>query len=472
MCSNLAVGVLRSRAAYGWQLGLAVVACLVWYGSTAGQGLPDRKNVREPAAGMAGRESCAGECHLDIRSHKHMHGPSEGNCEACHVLGNAEQHTFFYIVPKEDLCARCHALPHGNVTHAPVRDGKCMECHDPHGSEFPKALVLDPTRDLCVKCHRNDFAESSFVHGPVAIGACIVCHEPHSSSEPSLLIKDSKALCLTCHAEIQAQGEPGLHMHAALEEGCTRCHDAHASNHKYQLLGEAPGLCLSCHQARFDQITRSSKVVHGAVMAEGGCTGCHEPHSSRLASLQRGNQPEICLDCHNVSLETADGEPIVNMVKLLADNPDHHGPIREGNCTSCHEAHAAEHFRLLKEDYPPEFYAPFNIDTFKLCFMCHQPDLVLKENGTGLTGFRNGARNLHWLHVNQQKGRTCRACHEVHASKRPAHIREAVPFGSGGWLLEINFEQNEHGGSCSPGCHSPKSYARDDAPPLPTAASK
>ena len=73
----------------------------------------------------------------------------------------------------------------------------------------------------------------------------------------------------------------------------------------------------------------------------------------------------------------------------------------------------------------------------------------------GITGFRNGDENIHFRHVNKvDKGRTCRACHEVHASKRPAHIREAVPFGSGGWLLDINFEQTEDGGSCAPGCHT------------------
>jgi hypothetical protein len=95
---------------------------------------------------------------------------------------------------------------------------------------------------------------------------------------------------------------------------------------------------------------------------------------------------------------------------------------------------------------------------------------VLKEKGAGLTRFRNGEVNLHWLHVNREKGRTCRACHEVHASKNPFHIRDAVPFGSKGWLIEIKFKQTTNGGSCSPGCHSDKTYDRGDSAPAPPAA--
>lgn len=403
-----------------------------------------------------------------------MHGPAASDCGVCHVqIGEPKDHKFSYVVEKEALCARCHALPHQNVMHAPVKDGKCMECHDPHGSDHKRILKLDPKRDLCLKCHKEELTKGAFVHGPVAVGACIVCHKPHSSENPKLLITDTKSLCLTCHAEVQAKGEQGVHMHAALEQGCTRCHDPHASNHKFQLHEQAPGLCMQCHKEKFDQITKDSPVVHGAITAEGGCTGCHEPHSSKLSSLQRGTQPGVCLKCHDKVLDGPNGSHITDMAGLLAQNPDKHGPIREGACTACHSPHAGKHFRLLAEDYPQQFYAPFNLDSFKLCFKCHIPDLVLKPSARGLTQFRDGDRNLHYLHVNQEKGRTCRACHEVHASKRPAHIREAVPFGGSGWMLEINFEKSTDGGSCAPGCHKPKTYNRTaigGASPVPSTS--
>ena len=72
--------------------------------------------------------------------------------------------------------------------------------------------------------------------------------------------------------------------------------------------------------------------------------------------------------------------------------------------------------------------------------------------------------NLHYLHVNRdKKGRTCRACHETHASNAEKHIRDSVPFGKGGWELPIGFEKTASGGSCSPGCHKPIGYDRDRA---------
>lgn len=475
----VAVAPRRFAAAGGSLLVACTCAALAVAASQPQSGAGPSAPPSSPAAPQAippgdlppASRGCATECHKEIVNRKVPHGPAQSDCSVCHVqVGSTKDHKFSFILPREDLCKRCHEMPHKQVLHKPVAEGKCLDCHDPHGSDHPRVLRLDPKRDLCLKCHQQDFSKSKHVHGPVAVGACVVCHQPHSSSEPKLLSQPLATLCQSCHAEVLANIEkagPGMHRHAALDMGCTHCHDPHASEHPQQLRQAAPGLCLTCHKERFDQITAGAKVVHGAVSAEGGCTGCHEPHASRLPALQRGTEPGLCLKCHDKELTTASGRRLTNMAALLAANPDKHGPIREGACTACHSPHAGKHFSLLAEDYPPEFYAPFDVESFKLCFKCHISDLVLKDKGRGLTQFRDGERNLHFVHVNQAKGRTCRACHEVHASKRPAHIREAVPFGTTGWLLEINFEKTTDGGSCAPGCHTAKTYRRDamGAPP-------
>jgi predicted CXXCH cytochrome family protein len=423
--------------------------------------------VRAQDEPPAPRSCTTTDCHKDIAGRKHMHGPANGNCEACHVQGDPEKHKFFLIAPKEELCTKCHALPHTQSMHPPVVQGKCLECHDPHGSDFRHLLLADPKRELCAKCHKDTFSSNQFVHGPVATGACVVCHKAHGSDRPHLLVQDGPALCQTCHAEIQTAPSPGRHIHPALEQGCTKCHDPHGSGFRYQLKAQAPNLCMTCHKEKFDSIMQDSKVVHAAINEPGGCTACHEPHSSGLPKLQRDSQPQVCLSCHNKDLKTASGTKttLTNMSDLLAQNPDHHGPIREGACTTCHNPHGGDRFRMLVEDYPAVFYAPFKPENFALCFKCHIPDLVVNQSGRGLTNFRNGEKNLHFVHVNQAKGRTCRACHEVHASKRPFHIREAVPFGASGWELEINYQRSEEGGSCSPGCHKTRSYSRSGATP-------
>ncbi|MBL8747090.1 MAG: cytochrome c3 family protein [Phycisphaerae bacterium] len=455
------MGQLRQGFRYGlarWGLASACVL-LVAGGAVLGQvaGAP------KPALPATPQPSCIAECHQPIVNHTVRHDPAAADCSACHVpVGDASLHKFALPVAKEDLCVRCHQLPAEKHSHVPVAEGKCLECHDPHGSEHRAQLVGDPNRDLCLKCHNEQFMKKAFVHGPVAVGACATCHTAHSSALPRLLISDANTLCATCHAET---GKPadGMHVHKAMDQGCVSCHDAHSSDHNFQLRSVAPELCLSCHKEQFDRMTVGAPVVHGAVTEPGGCTTCHEPHSSKLAGLQRAGQPDSCLKCHDQPIKDDRGKPLTNMAKLLATNPNKHGPIRAGHCTVCHDPHAGKTFRLLPAEYPAQFYAPFSLDLYALCFRCHTSDLVTKTNGAGVTQFRDGARNLHALHVNQEKGRTCRACHEVHASQRPSHIRESVPFGTSNWLLEINYQATEEGGSCAPGCHAPKKYARPKA---------
>ena len=71
-------------------------------------------------------------------------------------------------------------------------------------------------------------------------------------------------------------------------------------------------------------------------------------------------------------------------------------------------------------DHDVHHYLAFAIERYDLCFSCHVSDLVKDKSGRGLTQFRNGDLNLHWLHVNREKGRNCRSCHQTHASSNGA----------------------------------------------------
>ncbi len=404
-------------------------------------------------------------CHSSVINKKEMHDPvAQLQCLKCHDYVDPELHLFKLTKPKNSLCTDCHEQSTTDrVIHDPVAKGDCLSCHDPHGSDTKMILRKNTTKGLCLDCHKEDYSKYDFVHGPVAAGACVICHDPHSSSFPKLLTEKTTSLCTSCHDEATPTGPGRRRQHKPIEDGCIVCHDPHASNARFQLSESVPNLCFSCHDGFKEQLDTAA-VVHSPVMDEGGCTKCHNPHFSALPKLQREAQPDLCLKCHGKPLKALDGKPLTDMAKLLKDNPNHHGPIREGACTLCHQPHASKEQRLLVKAYPPEFYAPFKIENYALCFTCHLPDLVKDESGTGLTRFRDGDKNLHWVHVNREKGRTCRACHEVHASKRPAHIREAVPFGSKGWMLEINFTKSEYGGTCSSGCHKTRSYSRSTFP--------
>src|SRR4029077_11440472 len=106
-----------------------------------------------------------------------------------------------------------------------------------------------------------------------------------------------------------------------------------------------------------------------------------------------------------------------------------HGPVKDGNCSGCHNVHGSDYTRLLAKPYPETFYAKSDPENFALCFTCHDKKLVETKEAAGLTGFRNGTQHLHFVHVKKEKGRTCRACHETHASPSPVLLRTSVPYG-------------------------------------------
>ncbi|MHC4413760.1 MAG: cytochrome c3 family protein [Planctomycetota bacterium] len=411
-------------------------------------------------------EVCANEtCHPGIVDRKVMHRPTaQRQCLDCHDYDDPARHRFELVTEKQELCWECHDLDFEEFAHAPVDEGNCTGCHDPHGSDQPGLLAKATSAGLCLDCHEQEFADRKFVHGPVAAQACLACHEPHSSPHEKLLTNAPTALCLDCHSEVVPADPAQSHRHQPLEEGCQQCHDAHASDARYQLHSEAPDLCFSCHgdvKETFD----GAKVVHAPVVDVGGCTTCHSPHFSAAPGLLAGPQADLCLNCHGKPIETATGRTLTDMSVLLKENPDRHGPVRDGECTACHQPHASEHAGLLVAEYPRTFYVPYEFERYELCFNCHSEEMVEDESGTDLTGFRHGDRNLHWLHVNRKKGRTCRICHDVHASRRPFHIRETTPFGDAGWMLKLKYEQTTNGGKCGPGCHGPQTYDRSAGAP-------
>jgi predicted CXXCH cytochrome family protein len=136
-----------------------------------------------------------------------------------------------------------------------------------------------------------------------------------------------------------------------------------------------------------------------------------------------------------------------------------HGPVQQNDCYACHDPHGSGNPLILKKYFPKEFYKPYETSSYAMCFDCHNKDIALDKITTKLTNFRNGDTNMHFLHVNKEKGRSCKACHEVHAGDQEKHVRKEVPFG-GSWKLPVNFTKTQGGGSCVVGCHKPKTYDR------------
>jgi predicted CXXCH cytochrome family protein len=447
----------------GVKRALGVSAALMLATSGLGTAVPavPESQPHEPVD-MQGKGCTAAGCHADLQQKKMLHGPvAQGTCKACHAQAAPQVHTFDYTHPREKLCEACHVVNLKNFVHKPLRDGQCTGCHDPHQSDHRFILKADPAQTLCLSCHdKEPFLQSKHIHGPVAAGACILCHESHSSWNPKLVIHQGRELCLFCHEDVDRRLAAARHVHPPAQKECGACHDPHGSEHAMQIRQKKRTLCVSCHED-IGRLLETSQRVHAAVEIDDGCGNCHNAHGTTLPRLLKRSLMDTCLSCHNKEITMPDGKKLADMATLLKDNPNHHGPVRRADCNACHDPHASPNFRLLSKVYPEYFYAPFDLGNYDLCFQCHMRDTVLVKEGRGLTRFKDGELNLHFVHVNkEEKGRSCRACHEVHASKRPAHVREQVPFGPSGWQIEINFKQTETGGSCAPACHRPKEYVR------------
>ncbi|KAF0218769.1 MAG: cytochrome C family [Geobacteraceae bacterium] len=262
------------------------------------------------------------------------------------------------------------------------------------------------------------------------------------------LLSAKQTGCLECHSGLlrDKQGK-AIHSPVAAAE-CLSCHQPvsgkrhPADKGSIALVIKGAALCLSCHEDKYKQ-----RFPHGPV-AGGSCLFCHDPHSSGNRMLLKKFGSALCFDCHDRSL--ANGQYV-------------HEPVGYGECTACHDVHGSAYRRLLKQNFSEAFYLSYSSANYALCFICHNKEIPLDQRTDTITGFRNGDRNLHYLHINKaDKGRSCKACHDPHTAGQERLVKESVP-GFGKWDIPMFFTKTATGGTCVVGCHKPKSYDRKNA---------
>ncbi len=412
-------------------------------------------------------ETClTGGCHAAIGRLTLLHQPvADGDCSSCHQQRRKEhplkgEKSFALTMQGAELCNQCHdSMGKKKVVHSPVAEGDCLSCHQPHGSANRYLLpVGDNLSELCFGCHDGEPFRRQFMHGPSAVGACTQCHSPHEADRKALLKQSIRDTCLNCHKDFAGHLQAASVIHPPVAKGaCTDCHDPHASSADFVLKKKMPDLCLGCH-TKIGQKLAKAKVRHQPVEQEGSCGSCHSTHFSKSRGLLGGEEIAVCLRCHGE--DNLGKPPLANIKKQLADKKYVHGPLQQGKCSPCHDPHGSDNFRLLTGPYPEDLYLPFQEGAYDFCLQCHDKNMLRFEDTTLYTRFRNGNRNLHFVHVaNKRKGRTCRICHEPHATDGQKLISKAgMPFGD--WKIPIDFEMTPTGGSCAPGCHRPLKYDR------------
>lgn len=304
-----------------------------------------------------------------------------------------------------------------------------------------RAGVQEPFK--CDICHRDLGKTGKVKHKPVAAGQCLRCHQQLSNDHPlekgsmGFVVEKTK-LCVHCHTTLLKK--PMLHKPVA-DGLCYNCHEPHSSDNKSLLKDPAPALCFRCHPKE-----KFTGQAHGhPPVAKGQCLACHDAHQSDVRYLLRKPGSQLCFMCHDPK---------------LAQGMSVHKPVAQGNCVGCHAVHGSPYRKILKADYPTTLYRPFSPDDFPLCFTCHNPKLVTEATTDSATGFRNGTRNLHAVHVNKPgKGRSCRMCHNPHASAQP-HLLYPKSPGFGMWDIPIRYTMTPTGGGCTVGCHRTLRYDR------------
>jgi predicted CXXCH cytochrome family protein len=446
--------------------------------------------TKEPAPRPSQRTpSCTSvECHTKELNHKFQHGPTAVSaCDACHTYSDVAAHKFKLKAQGKDLCTFCHidkAASDAPYLHKPFADGQCLECHDPHGSEVQFNLRKNDVNATCLNCHAAVLEGHQNIHKAVTAGNCTACHNAHSAEHQRLLVKETRDLCFSCHDDVKHQVQTATSFHDPLKPGgsdCLKCHTPHASDTTHQLKAPPAQLCGSCHQD-IAKIASGATVPHPAVADGEACLNCHTPHGSEHAKLMKSDQISTCLACHNEKPQAAEAkhEELNPARPVFADQPaakqeapkivakpvsqlaikglNPHGPVAEGKCAACHDVHGASHPKLLNAPFSDQFTRPYSVESFALCAECHGDKMAADATTATATNFRDGERNLHFVHVNKEKGRSCSACHSVHASRFDQQICDTVTYGN--WQLPINFKPIEGGGSCAPGCHRAQTYTR------------
>lgn len=175
---------------------------------------------------------------------------------------------------------------------------------------------------------------------------------------------------------------------------------------KFKLKSGASGkLCLDCHDNFKEKL--KSQFVHTPVK-EGECSECHNPHTSSHGKLLAEDANKVCYKCHEAVIP----EKARSSHKVVA----------EGNCVKCHDPHASNNkFVLLKAGN-------------ELCFTCHKGlgDTITKVKFKH-NPVENGCLNCHEPHGSAKSDNLLRndlvaLCTSCHKTDRPTFVKQHMDY--------------------------------------------
>jgi predicted CXXCH cytochrome family protein len=184
----------------------------------------------------------------------------------------------------------------------------------------------------------------------------------------------------------------------------------------------------------------------------GNCTGCHNPHAASYPKLLKASEEKLCEICH-----TQPGAGV------KAASPERvHAPVREGQCRSCHGGHEGVRPGLLNKSVPG------------LCADCHPGEAKSSQGpGAHAPAKEGNCKACHDPHVGAEKnllagplGEVCGTCHDVATPQFKAkhggfEIRKGActtchdPHGSDKGHLSLAYSHPPYGEKDCSSCHEP-----------------
>jgi len=396
-------------------------------------------------------------CHEDLKGgpgKSKTHAPVTRNCLTCHEAHVSANKGLLVKTAagdkKENLCLQCHDqgvnVAKGGSRHAALDMG-CDSCHSTHkiGAPDKRENQFHLTQDspaLCIACHdpKEDTLKKAHHNQPIDKADCLTCHDPHQSNKPKLAQRfqhapfasgecetchaaakdgkvvltnaDSRALCVTCHAEQAEQMQKATVQHPGAQGECIACHSPHASRSDRLLSPDPVKICENCHSEQA-QLHKTAPFLHPAAFRD-GCFTCHSGHGGQRPKLLRAEGNALCLECHSPrrspKYDAATGTvsifngavrmpgdyfarlPMLGLLNMdTAGHPTAGHPVtaaidrgdpdkkRPMTCMSCHKPHAGASTRMFVTD---------TATSMPLCGRCHHgeiggvPDAAGNPSGT------------------------------------------------------------------------------------------
>lgn len=239
---------------------------------------------------------------------------------------------------------------------------ECSACHDLDDGETVDMQGLQRTSS-CIDCHSNVVEKGPWRHTTTINRQCLSCHRQSRDSGSGIGFTEAKSkdLCLGCHTS-KKRWLSHKSVHGVLQlGGCTLCHDPHSSGNRYQLWAEGRlELCVTCHGDKQSLVSREAPTpyVHGIIFGS-GCVACHDPHASDHEFMLHETTNELCLGCHPRQEKFKLGHPVGRHPVSAPKESLRSG--RRLTCVSCHNPHGSSQKLML-------------IETFRgarLCRKCH-----------------------------------------------------------------------------------------------------